>query len=48
MVGRWIALSYLFIVNPVAGKGRADKIIPIIKEIMGKNNCDYEIKITQK
>lgn len=46
--GRWITLPYLFIVNPVAGKGRADKIIPIIKGVMEKNNYDYEIKITQK
>jgi len=41
-------LSYLFIVNPVAGKANGNKIIPIIKEIMENYNCTYEIKTTEK
>ncbi|NMA04367.1 MAG: diacylglycerol kinase family lipid kinase [Clostridiales bacterium] len=41
-------MSYLFIVNPIAGKGRARKTIPIIKKIMEDNNCSYKIKITEK
>ncbi|HZK38463.1 MAG TPA: diacylglycerol kinase family protein [Clostridia bacterium] len=41
-------MSYLFIVNPIAGKGRAKKTIPIIKEIMENNNCSYQIKVTKK
>lgn len=41
-------MSYLFIVNPVAGKGEGTKIIPIIKEVMDNYNCTYDIKITEK
>lgn len=41
-------MSYLFIVNPVAGKGKSTKIIPIIKEVMDTYNCTYDIKITEK
>ncbi|HZK57737.1 MAG TPA: diacylglycerol kinase family protein [Clostridia bacterium] len=41
-------LSYLFIVNPTAGKGRAKKTIPIIKKIMEDNKCNYQIKVTEK
>lgn len=41
-------MSYLFIVNPIAGKGKAKKTIPIIKEIMENNNCSYQIKVTKK
>lgn len=43
-----MALSYLFIVNPVAGKGNGSKIIPIIKEVMDTYKYTYEIKITEK
>ena len=41
-------MSYLFIVNPIAGKGRARKVIPIIKEVMEDNNCNYQIRVTEK
>ena len=41
-------MSYLFIVNPIAGKGKAKKTIPIIKEIMESNNRNYQIKVTKK
>jgi len=41
-------LSYLFIINPIAGKGKGSKIIPIIKEIMQDHGCSYEIKLTEK
>lgn len=41
-------LSYLFIVNPVAGKKNIGKITSHIQEVMEKNNCTYEIKKTEK
>jgi YegS/Rv2252/BmrU family lipid kinase len=41
-------LSYLFIVNPVSGKGNSSKVISLIKEVMDSYNCTYEIKITEK
>lgn len=39
---------YLFIVNPVAGKGRALEQIPKIKEKFDKERIDYEIKVTKE
>lgn len=36
----------LFIVNPIAGKGRGKKAIPIIEKKMEDNNIPYEIIIT--
>ncbi|MDI9475553.1 MAG: diacylglycerol kinase family lipid kinase [Bacillota bacterium] len=41
-------MSYLFIVNPIAGKGKAKRTIPIIKEIMENSKHSYQIKITEK
>ncbi len=41
-------LSFLFIVNPVAGKGNGDKIIPLIEEVMKEYHCTYEIRKTEK
>lgn len=41
-------MSYLFIVNPIAGKGKAKRTIPIIKEIMENSGHSYQIKITEK
>lgn len=41
-------MSYLFIINPIAGKGRAKKTIPVIKEIMENSRHSYQIKITEK
>lgn len=38
----------LFIVNPVAGKGRGKKAIPIIEKKMIDNNISYEIIMTSK
>lgn len=38
----------LFIVNPVAGKGRGKKVIPIIEKKMIDNNISYEIIMTSK
>ncbi|HLR34341.1 MAG TPA: diacylglycerol kinase family protein [Tissierellales bacterium] len=37
----------LFIVNPIAGGGRAKDYIPIIKEVMKENNKDYNIVNTK-
>ncbi len=38
----------LFIVNPVAGKGRGKKALPIIEKKMKDKNIPYEIIITSK
>lgn len=38
----------LFIVNPVAGGGRAKELVPLIKEIMDKHKKDYVITLTTK
>lgn len=38
----------LFIINPVAGGGKAKGLIPLIKEIMNKHKKDYEIKLTTR
>ncbi|SKC88919.1 diacylglycerol/lipid kinase family protein [Maledivibacter halophilus] len=40
--------KYLFVVNPVAGKGRTVEIIPKIKESFDKDNIQYEVKITSQ
>ncbi len=40
--------KYLFIVNPIAGKGRALELIPKIKESFNKENIDYKIKVTKQ
>lgn len=36
----------LFIVNPVAGGGRAKRLLPIIDDYMGKTNKIYNIELT--
>lgn len=41
-------MSYLFIVNPVAGKTKAKNTISIIKYIMDQNKKQYEILTTTK
>lgn len=38
----------LFIINPVAGSGKAKGLIPLIKEIMDKYKKDYDIKLTKR
>ncbi|MFA5577461.1 MAG: diacylglycerol kinase family protein [Tissierellaceae bacterium] len=38
----------LFIVNPVAGGGRAKKLIPLIREGMDKHKRDYHIVLTTR
>ena len=40
--------KYLFIINPIAGHGKAMEIKPLIEEIMVKNQIDYEIVFTSK
>lgn len=40
--------KFLFIVNPVAGGGKAKTLIPLIKETMNKYKENYEIKLTSK
>lgn len=38
----------LFIINPVAGGGKAEALIPLVKETMYKYKKEYEIKLTTK
>lgn len=40
--------KYLFVVNPKAGKGRGEKILPQLKEILSAKNIDVEIFVTTK
>jgi len=40
-------MNHLFIVNPVAGKGRTLKIIPDIKKLMENHSLSYNIEITK-
>jgi diacylglycerol kinase (ATP) len=39
-------MKTLFIVNPIAGKGRAKTIVPLIEDICGKSKIEYTIKYT--
>lgn len=38
----------LFIINPVAGGGKAKTLIPMIKTTMDKHNIEYHIELTKK
>lgn len=38
----------IFIINPVAGRDRAKKIVPVIEEMMGEANKDYKIVYTKE
>lgn len=40
-------MKHLFIVNPVAGKGKTEKMIPEIKALMEKHEYSYNIEITK-
>lgn len=40
--------NYKFIVNPVAGAGKANSLLPRIKEIMKESGVDYDIYETRK
>ncbi len=40
--------KFLFIVNPVAGGGKSNTLIPLIYEIMDKHKKSYDIKFTSK
>jgi diacylglycerol kinase (ATP) len=40
-------MKHLFIINPVAGRGRALKLLPSIKEIMDDIGEEYHIEITE-
>lgn len=39
--------KYLFIVNPIAGKGKSMELIPKIKESFDRDEIDYDIRITE-
>ena len=43
MTDKWV-----FIVNPVAGSGSAKSQLPVLKEMISKNNIDAEIVFTNK
>ncbi|NLY19459.1 MAG: diacylglycerol kinase family lipid kinase [Clostridiaceae bacterium] len=40
-------MKHLFILNPVAGKGKTMKLIPEIKELMEKHSFEFKIEITK-
>lgn len=40
--------KYLFVINPIAGDGRAKLVKPLIEEIMTKNQIDYDIVFTKE
>lgn len=40
--------KYLFIINPVAGKGKADELETLIEELMNKNQKDFQIVRTSE
>ena len=40
--------KYLFVINPIAGDGRAKSVKPLIEEIMTKNQIDYDIVFTKE
>lgn len=39
-------MGVLFLVNPIAGRGKARSIVPIIKEVCKSLKTDYQIKFT--
>lgn len=41
-------MKYIFIVNPVAGRGKSLKLIPNIEHVCKKRDIEYEIRYTQK
>jgi diacylglycerol kinase (ATP) len=41
-------MSLLFIVNPIAGKGKAKHLIPIIEKICREKEVEFEIKLTSE
>jgi YegS/Rv2252/BmrU family lipid kinase len=40
-------MGILFIVNPVAGKGKALRTVPQVEKICKQYNCSYEVKYTE-
>lgn len=38
----------LFIINPIAGKGKAEETIPLIENMMKENHLEYKIILTTK
>ena len=40
--------KYLFVINPIAGDGKAKATKPLIEEIMSKNHIDYDIVFTKR
>lgn len=40
--------KYLFIINPVSGKGRGRKLQPEIESYLKKNNISFQIEVTER
>lgn len=40
-------MSVLFIINPVAGKGKAKRFVPVIEEICKEESLEYDIRFTE-
>lgn len=41
-------MSLFFVLNPVAGKGRAKALVPVIEKICKDNNVEFQIKTTHR
>ena len=41
-------MKYIFIINPIAGRGKYKKILPNIEKICNERKIDYEIKYISK
>lgn len=39
--------SYFFIINPISGKGKGSKLIPLIEKYCSAKNCRFEIHVSQ-
>ena len=41
-------MEHIFIINPAAGRGKAEKLIPLIRETLNETEYSYQIYITEK
>ena len=41
-------MKYLVIVNPISGRGRGEKLVPIIRDLFEKHQYDFELVITER
>ncbi|HHY14373.1 MAG TPA: diacylglycerol kinase, partial [Thermoanaerobacterales bacterium] len=40
--------NFLFIVNPIAGGGKAKELIPQIRELMGESGKEFDVILTTR